>query len=847
MAQVVISDTSGLKPLSTDSTYTTEIETPQGESMLSSKVIYTANDSIVGSPSQGKVFLYNQAYVEYEDIILEAGYIYIDFDKNEVFAEGYEDSSGVVVQKPIFTEGDKKYRSDQMRYNFSSRRAKIKKVITQEGEGFLHGEDVKMMEDRSIYIKNASYTTCSHEHPHFRIMTPKAKVIPGEKVVSQFAYLEIVDVPTPLMVPFGFFPTTQKRKSGIIIPTYGVSEYRGYFLTNGGYYFAGNDYFDVALTGDIYSQGGYGFKAISKYNKRYGYNGNIDIGYNRIRYGEKEFEEFIPGAFDDRSDFRISWRHNQDRKNNPNFYFNANVNIASSNYYKVTSVNPADVLTNTLNSSVGFTQNFSGKPISLNIYGKHSQNNQTNDLTLRLPEVAFNVSRIFPFKRSEKVGPNKWYEEIGINYSLQGVSEIQSKIGANPFSESSLRDSTKSGIRHTVNTSANYKLFKNIVFSPSFRYNSRMYFQRLNYSYEDSTQSVLTDTARGFFYNQDFSTTASFSTKLYGMFRFKGKLRALRHVMTPTVGVSFSPDFSNEIWGQYQEIQTDSLGNTQRFNRYQGGIYGSAGAGRSSTINFGVQNTLEAKVNSKRDSTGLTKVKILERLSLRTSYNVAAEEFNWSPLNLSVSSTAFKRLVNMQYSAIFDFYGYDEELGTRVNEYASSVNGMLLRPTGQTFAMGFSLNSNTFKAKGGKKKDQEREKNVPIEADDLGITSGDIDYYRRPGYVDFNTPWSLNVNYNINARYAGDISTINQSVSLSGDVQLTDNWKVNFNTGYDLENRGFTPTNFNFYRQLHCWEMICTWVPFGFQQSYTLTIRVSSSILQDLKYERRRGVGDVVR
>lgn len=842
-----VNNDSGLKKvdkirLSTDSVYSTS-----AGGFLEDDVDYTAEDSIVGSPGEGKAELYNKAYVKYQDITLEAGYIRIDFNTSTLYARGLKDTSGKVSQKPLFTEAGKTYRADEMHYNFESKKAKIKKVITQEGEGFLHGQDVKKVGDNVLYIKNASYTTCSHEHPHFRIRTNKAKVIPGEKVVTQFAYLEVMDIPTPLMLPFGFFPTTDKRKSGILIPANGSSPFRGYFLKDGGFYWAGTDYVDLTVKGDIYTQGGWGLRTQSNYKKRYAYSGNVNLSYNKIKFGREEFAEFNSSAFDNRSDFAIRWTHNQDPKSNPSFRFNANVNIASATFYKVTSTNTNDILTNTLNSSVSINKSWPGKPYNLSVSARHNQNNATESLTFTLPQATFSVNRLFPFKRKVSVGKKKWYEEIGITYTANTANEIRTTLNSQILNRRTLLDEARNGISHTIPISANYKIFNNLVLNPSINYTERWYFKRRDYRYVDSLNSTTFDTVNGFYANRDFRAQANLSTKVYGTFKYKGFVKAIRHVATPTVGVSYRPDFSNEFWGYYQNVQSDSLGNTSALDRYSGQLYGSAGSGRQGNVNFNLLNTLEAKVKSSKDSTGMKKIRVLERFSLSTSYNMAAEEFKWQPLRFIASSSAFRGLINMNYASTFDFYGFDESTNSRVNESAQSINGVWLRPTSQTFTSGVSLNAARFKKSGAAKKKVEQKEEENKQPEGVGVTEGDPDYYNPKTTFDFKPTWNLSLNYNLRKSYSGLEATVSQSMDVSGDIQLTENWRVNFRTGYDFRNKDFTATSFNFFRNLHCWEMQCSWIPFGFQQSYTLTIRVRSDVLSDLKYERRRGVGDFAR
>lgn len=834
--------------LSPDSTYTTTVKSPN--SLLDYEVVYNAEDSIPTSLSGNTVELYNKAVVVYGDIKMEAGYIRIEFDKAEIFAKGLTDSTGEVTQKPIFTEKGKPYRADEMRYNFETQKAFINKVITQEGEGFLHGERIKKINENTFYIKNGSFTTCSHEHPHFSIITPRAKVISGEKVVTKFAYLEIADIPTPLMVPFGFFPTSDKRKSGILIPAYGNSEFRGYFLRNGGFYWATNDYMDLTLTGDIYTQGGFGLSGNTNYKVRYKYSGNLTASYNLLRFGREEFAPFVSQAFNNSSDFAINWRHQQDAKSNPSNRFSANVNVATAQYFKITSINPNQVQQNRLNSSVTYNKNWVGRPYRMNVTLNHSQNNQTEQLTLTLPQINFATDRFFPFKSSERVGDKKWYEEIGIGYSVDGKNQITTRLDKPVFTETVFRDSSRMGLQHNIPISANYKIFRNIVFSPSVNFTERWYPNKLQFGYDTATESVrAVDTLSGFFANRDFNANANFNTNLYGMFRFNGYLQALRHKLTPSVGFSYRPDFSEEVWGYYERVRNEKTGEDEIVNPFAAGVYGSAASGRQGNLNFGLQNTFEAKVRSDKDSTGTKKIKLLERLSLNTAYNMAAEERPWRDIRLDVSSSALEGLIRLNYNSGFSFYGFDANNGGLQNETAWQLNRKLLRVTNQTFTAGINLNANRFKGNGKKEAEPdekpEDEENPATPPANIGVTNGDIDYYALPGYVDFKAPWSLNLNYNLRKNTGGANISINQAITASGNIDISEGWKIAFTTGFDLEAERFTITTFDFYRDLHCWEIRCSWVPIGVQQTYVITINVKADMLQDLKFERTRGFGDL--
>lgn len=861
-------DTTKFK-LSPDSAYATPVKKP---GLVDADIIYSAEDSIVGSIASNIIELYNKAQVEYQDIKLRAGYIRINFEANEMYASGLEDTAGVERQKPIFTEAGKDYRANNMRYNFNTSKAKLKKIITSEGEGFLHGQEVKKLENETFYIRNASYTTCSHEVPHYRIVTPQAKVISNEKIVTRFAYLELLEVPTPLVLPFGFFPTTSERQSGILIPSYGSSQFRGFFLRDGGYYWAVNDFMDLSMRGDIYTQGGFAVNAQSSYRKRYKYNGNLNLDYDRLKFGREEFDEFVGAAFQNQTNFSVRWSHNQDPKAHPTNRFSANVNIASTNYNQVTQTQPQNVLQNRLNSSISFSKRWQGKPFNFNATLRHSQNNQTQQLNLTLPQFNFSVNRFSPFERAAAAGSKKWYEKLNMSYTLNGQNRIQTTMDSTNIIKDIFTEG-RAGLQHTIPISANYKLFNFVVFSPSLNFTERWYPNKLEYSFDSRENEVLVDTVGGFFANRDFNFNTNFSTNLYGTWRSNGFLKALRHKMTPSIGFSYRPDFSTDFWGYYQNVQIDSLGNFEKRNQFSNGVYGSASRGTQGNINFNLQNTLEAKVKDEKDSSGVKKISILERLSLSTSYNMAAEEFQWSNLQLSASSTLLNRLVNINYNAALDFYGVEEDTAgnfERVNEFALKVNGTPFRLLNQSLSMGLNINAKTFKSDKTKKpkkenryadldepappdNDSKESKEKPQGEDDayessIGITGGDKNYYRQREYSDFNLPWSLRVNYNLNDnRSLNGENTISQALRFSGNLDFTKNWKLGFSSGYDLKQKQFTFTNMNFTRELHCWVMTFSWVPFGFQQSYVLTIRVRSNILSDLKIDRRRGLGDFQR
>ncbi|MFN4299206.1 MAG: putative LPS assembly protein LptD [Thermaurantimonas sp.] len=819
-------------------------------------VKYTADDTISISTNGNYALLYNNARVEYENISLKAGKIIIYLKTNELVAMGIHDSTGRVVQKPVFTEDGKSYNTDTIRYNFESKRAKIKKVITQEGEGFLHGEEVKMMEDQVLYIRRASFTTCSHEHPHFRIVTQKTKVIPGKQIVTGPAFLEMLDIPTPVIVPFGFFPTIQRQKSGFILPGYTNNAERGYGLTNLGFYWAASRYWDMQINADIYTMGGFQLRTANRYARRYKFSGNVNMTFNRLIIGKPIYSEF--GKYINQSDFQITWSHTQDPKARPDLNFTANLNFVTTNFYRTSTFQQNNVLNNNIGSSINLVKTFPGKPISLNIGVNHRQNLQTGQVDLNLPELALNITRVLPFKKKNATGLPRWYEEIGFNYSMNfrnSVSFILDSLGANPLDQ--LLRRSVNGISHRIPFSGNYRILKHITMVPSFSFNSRWYFQSYSYVYSDSLRrAVITDTLRGFNMLNDFSTSVQFSTKLYGIFNYKyGPLKALRHVMTPRLGLSYTPDFASPGWrgfsgNPYQLVQVDTSGKLGFQNRFQGAVFGTPGLGMQGLVTFGLDNILDAKFKSKRDSTGETKVMLIEGFSIDGNYNMAARDYKWSIINVTARTSLFKGKLNLNYTTSFDPYTLDS-IGNRIPVLEFDKTGRLLRQQATTLNLGTSISSSTFDRWFGKSAESNKISTLSssVATDDFnpaGVTAGDINYYSPVTYVDYMAKWSLSVNYALaytpSAR--GNQSSTVQSLMFSGNIELTQNWNINFNSGYDLVRKQIGFTNINITRNLHCWNLSFSWVPVGFQKSYFITINAKAGMLRDLKFDRRRGVGD---
>jgi lipopolysaccharide assembly outer membrane protein LptD (OstA) len=811
--------------------------TPKKKGVLDDIVNYNAEDSIVVDPITNWVHLYNDAVVTYGTIKLTAGYILLDLEKDELFAKGIPDSTGKMIQKPVFTEDGKDYQTDTIRYNFKSQKAKIYKVITAESEGFLHGSQIKKSGE-VYFLKQGYFTTCSHEEPHFKIQTGKAKVIPGKKIITGPAYLEVSDVPTPLVLPFGFFPTQEERASGIMIPTYVNNRQRGLGLAKGGYYFNLSEYYDLQLTGEIYTRGGWGLQGLSNYNKRYRYNGQFSMGYNVLQIGEERFAEFEP--FSINRDFKVNWRHNQDPKARPDLRFSADINIASGTYYRVTSTNPNDFLNNTLNSSVSLQKSFPGKPYSISMNMRHNQNLNTNDLSITAPQLTFNMQRIFPFKNKNRAG-TRWYDQIGLTYNMDAQNLITAKADSTFDRNKLFNEYSRNGIRHNMNLNTTFKVLKYFTLNPGVAYTGRMYFQRLDYSWMEQENQILTDTTSQFGLLHDFSVNTDFTTKIFGIFNFKsGKVAAVRHVMTPTITASYRPDFADPFWGYYQDVQRDTAGNTQLRSPYEGFLYGAPAAGRSGLLSFNLLNTLDAKLRSDKDSTGIKKIAIFDRLSLRTAYNMAADSFAWSPLSAAATMKIYKNLISVDYQSNFDFYGFDETLGRRVNRSALDVNGQLLRMTNTQFSVNASFRGEA------KRKMEEKQTSAARQRakSSIGVTEGDLDYYKIYDYLDYQIPWEFSFSYSENFTSTNNEFRRIQSLTFRGNIKPTNNWTLSVSSGYDIVRNELTYTIVNITRDIHCWQMSIQWVPFGFQQSYVFGVNAKANILRDAKIERRRGVGE---
>ena len=768
---------------------------------IEQKIISFAQDSISYDLENNKVILFGNASVDYSNITLEASYIEINNNDNSVYATYSLDSIGKIVGLPVFSDNGKTFNAKEITYNFTSKKGLIKDIITQEGQGFIHGKKVKKNENDVIYSQKGKYTTCDLDHPHFSIRSNKVKTIPNSKIITGPAMLEFSSVPTPLVLPFGYFPNHDKRSSGLIFPIYGESASQGFFLRNGGYYFAINDYIDLALRGDIYTKGSWGLKLASNYKKRYKYSGKIDLSYARFLTGNE-----IDNTLSDKRDFFIKWKHIQDPKANPKRKFSANINAGSSSYQKNNSFNDKDYLSNTFQSNLSYSRIFKKSNLTAKI--RHSQNTLTKKVDITFPELSYNVSTFYPLKRLNKSSKVKWTDRVKVSYKLNSKNFITT-YDSLLFSKNSLYE-FQNGIKHNIPISANFKLFKYLNISPSVNYNERWYLNELQKTWKNN--QVETDTINSFNRVYDYSLNTSMNTKLYGILNFNNsRLKAIRHIISPSISFRYSPDFSKSSFGYYDNVQSDTTGSIITYSRFQNGIYGTPSANESGIISFSLSNILDMKIIKRDSINSVKKVNLIDNLQINTSYNLFADSLNLSTIRVFGRSKILKN-IDMDYGLTYDPYKLNGS-GQRVNKFYFNESYLPARLI-QARA-GFNLRINGSK------------------------TSDESDFHWLD-YVDFNIPWNFTLNYTINYNKSFVENSLDQSASFSGDFKLTDKWKIGFNSGFDFENQELTYTSLDFYRDLHCWEMRFKWIPFGIRQSYNFTIRVKASVLQDLKWEKKK-------
>jgi hypothetical protein len=847
----------GLAPASNTTTDTIAVNR-QATGDIKTSIKYDAEDSIRFDVENHTVYLYGDAKIDYGDIALTAEYIIINWTTSTLTARGGLDSLGKKKGTPVFKQGAETFVVEHIKYNFKTRKALISGVVTQQGEGYLHGETIKKNENDELFVRHAQYTTCNLEHPHFYIRANKIKVIPDDKLISGPFNLVISDVPTPLGFAFGMFPTPRKQSSGIVMPAYGEALDRGFFLRNGGYYWAVNDYLGINVLGDIYSRGGYGLSSMINYRSRYKYDGRFNVRYNRQVRGD---EITANRAVD--SNFWVDWSHTPQTKGTSRF--STSVSAGTSRFNQLNSWDAQNYLSNTFRSNVSWSKTFTGTPFNLSANLRQDQNTRTGEMNFILPDVNFAMNRIYPFKKADAPA-NTWYQNINIAYNFNASNRISNaavqppafsnnpsaeRVASRadsvlPFTMANLPDilqRTQVGGRHSIPITTSVTLFKFFNLNPSVNYEEFWYLRRQVYTgWTPETPQVQAEMINGFSRAYSFNTNAGLTTRLYGTYFIKGKnVEAVRHVMTPTINFNYRPDFSDPRFGIYQEVRVDEIGNTQRFSPFQNSMFGGPASGRSGGIGLLLNNNVEMKVRSKGDTAAkFTKVSLLDDFGISTNYNFLADSNNLSDINLT-ARTRILNSIDIMVNAIMDPYGYRLEnrnqdgrpVQYRQTSFAVARGEGLATLTSANFSLSTNFNPDALKRKSAPRQ------RPPL--DNVGEEQLRQINMNPDMYVDFNIPWSLFVSYNFNYTRRGyEEANVVQSLSFNGDISLTEKWKISGSSAFDFEARNFSFTTLNIHRDLHCWDMRFSWIPFGPRQSYTFDINVKASILQDLKLSRRR-------
>ena len=804
-------------------------------------VYFTAKDSIVMFGRQNAT-MYGSTNIKYGDIDMTAAQIAMNLDSSQVHAIGRLDSVGELVDKPLFKDNSGEYESRQMSYNFKSKKGYITDIVTEQGEGFLTGGITKKMENDEYYIKDGRYTTCdNHEDPHFYFQLTKAKVRPKHNVVTGPAYMVLEDLPLPIAVPFGYFPFTDKYSSGILFPTFGEDYNRGFYLRNGGYYLALNEYFDLALTGEIYTRGSWGLAAQSNYNKRYKFSGNFSVNYITTVTGDKGDPDYSK-----MHNFQVIWSHSQNAKANPNMTFSASVNFATSGYTRnnLDTYYTNAFTENTKSSTINFTYKFPGTRWSLSSTASISQRTADSTLSVQFPNFTLTMSQFAPFKRKRVVGSERWYEKITISYSGRFQNSLTAK--QDEFLHKSLVKDWRNGMTHSMPIRATFNVLKYFNITPGITLNDRMYTSKIRRAWDPNASAEVQDTTYNFYNVFDFNFALSLNTKIYGFFKpmkFLGdKLQMVRHVLTPTVTFSAAPNFGDKFWGYYGNYDyVDSNGQPQHrhYSYFQHGLFGSVQSGRNGLLSVTLANNLEAKVRSDQDSTGYKKISLIENFTLSQSYNFAVDSMRWSNLSTSMLLRLTKGF-NLNLNATWDVYKYElNEYGNpvRVNKLRLTHGGGWGRLSSTGTSFNYTINNGTFtkllELFGGKKKDksstgttaQAKQRQGTDDDDDSSPGGDESDIKLTPeGYAEWSCPWSITANYSVNYGYG----TFNKR-------KMEYN---NFTASYDFENHKIAYMNCSVSRQMHCFVMTASFVPVGPYKSYNFHIAVKSSILQDVKYDK---------
>lgn len=834
---------------------------------LDATVTFSSADSMLLF-GRDSAFMYGDSKVDYGDFKLAAANIEVALGSANVYATGVVDSADEVKGKPIFTQGGTEYEADTMRYNFKTSKGLIYNVITQQGEGYLNSGVAKKGADNTYYFRDGKYTTCDdHDHPHFYFQLTKGKMIPGKNVVTGPAYMVLAGLPLPIALPFGYFPFTEDYSSGIIFPTFGDDYNRGFYLRDGGYYLAINDNIDLALTGEVYTKGSWGISAQSTYAKRYKYNGSFNISYLKTILGDKGMPDYSK-----QTNFQVLWSHSQDAKANPSLSLSASVNFTTSGYTRndLNSYYSPSFTENTKSSTVNLGYRFPNSKWSINASMNVSQRTQDSTLSVSFPNFSISLSQVNPFKRKRAVGAEKWYEKIRLSYQGQFQNSLTAK--QNVFFKKSLIKDWRNGMRHSIPISATFNVFNYINLTPSVNITDRMYTQKVRRQWDPNASVEVADTSYSLYNVYDFNASISLDTKVYGFYKplpFLGdKVKMIRHVLTPSISFSGAPDFGSSFFGYYGRYYRPGRNGDMEehvYSYFPNALFGVPGRGKQGSLSVSLANNLEMKVKSDNDSIGEKKISLIENFTIGQSYNFAADSMNWSNINTSLLLRLTKGF-NLNLSATWDVYTY------ALNEYGQPVRVNIprwkcgkglgrLSSTGTSFS--YTFNNDTFRRK--KKNDN----NNGGQANNRGtgqtglqqIDPGDLDDEQSSeetvlgsdGYMPWSVPWSLTINYSIGYGY-GDFNyqkmeyngRITQNLSFSGNIRPTKNWSFNFTASYNFDTKKLAYMNCNITRDLHCFSMRASFVPVGPYKSYNFSIAVKSSMLSDLKYDKRSSMSNGV-
>ena len=791
--------------------------------------------------------MYDGAELYYQDVELKSGIIVLDYKKNEVSAGRIIDSLGNLSQAPFFKQGSDEVYPDSLRFNFKTKKAIIWNSRSDQEGMNVKASATKKQNDSVYYLKNAKITTALDvDNPEYYIRVRTAKFVPQKKMIAGLSNLYIADVPTPIFLPFAYFPMSKKRETGFIFPTIGENFNRGYFIQNGGYYFVINDNLDLAMLGDYYTNGSYGFRLENNYNKRYKFRGNFSFRYENLINGERG----LPG-YNKSTIFNLRWSHSKDSKSNPNSRFSSSVNLGTSSYFResLNQINTTNFLNNTLSSSISYSRTFPKYPsVNLSLSATHSQNTRTKSVNMTLPSLTASMERIYPFVKRNALKKGI-IQNINFQYSMRGDNRINSDDET--ISQKGLFYGAKSGIQHNIPISTNFKIAKHFNFSLGGNYSEVWTNQTIRkFDYDLLSESIpAQDTINGFDRFSKYNYSASIGTTLYGVFNFnkQNRLQSIRHVLNANVSYSNQPGFEK----YYDEYIIDAFGNTRTYSRFDGGLYGTPGNRKSSSVGITLRNTVEAKVKDeeKNDDEDFKKIKILNNLNFTTNYNIVADSLNWSPVRMSTVVPLFDNKLSLNIGATFDPYALNEEKNRKINKFSINNNGPLFRMTSANMNWGYN-----FSSKNNKNKERNQQSNIPGMNIKKGLDEDRNSLIKPPELEDkkeekstksdlyiTEIPWTLNLRHSLtylNNFQQREIS--NNSIMASANVGLTPKWNINISSGYDFKNKGITYTNLGINRDLDSWEMNISWTPFGYRESWYFFIGVKSGLLRDLKYDKRR-------